>query len=430
MNLLYYLCREMASYWIVLLILQYVCSAHMNLNRKNLWICFGLALGGSMAVYSNGSQGIQIGYMFVLLEVTVLIFSKRRLLDTLLILPAFLFYMVLNIIPEQILTEVFPFFKAEVVFYGNETTVISLVIDLSLLAMLLLLRHILIKYESTVHFSVKEVLGSLALFCFSMVDLMFLVALNPSDMKRWSYYTWKAVFAGAFLFGAGYYLYVLIERRIRIYRQALTRSETEFLRLQLEALQEKQEDDEETRRLRHDLKNHLSVIQTLCQEGNFEEVKRYAGQLSGEAVTVSGGVLTGNKVADLVISSKMKTAAEHGISFDFEGTLEPLEHMAAPDICGLLANAYDNALEACLTQSQAWIRTTVKNTRNYTVIQISNSVQTKVSILGNSVPTTKKDKSVHGHGISIMKRIARKYNGNCTFHSSGEEFCVKIVLLV
>lgn len=127
--------------------------------------------------------------------------------------------------------------------------------------------------------------------------------------------------------------------------------------------------------------------------------------------------------------AKMKICEEHGIAFTFQGSLSGFDALEAPDICGLLSNAYDNAIEACLPQEKAYIHTKVSTTRNYTVVQIVNSVEKKVSLHGNHAATTKGDKKSHGYGIDIMKRIASKYNGSCTMHCDGQEFSVKIVVL-
>lgn len=179
----------------------------------------------------------------------------------------------------------------------------------------------------------------------------------------------------------------------------------------------------------HDLNKHLTVISSLCAEGNYEEVRRYAEQLSHEVMRADSRIPTGNQVADLVVASKRRICEEHGIAFAFAGTMKNLNAMAAPDICGLLANAYDNAIEACLVQTEGYIRTEVRTTNNYTVIEVVNSVERKVAIRGNSAATTKKDKKAHGYGIEIMKQIAQRYNGSCTIRCDGREFRLKIVLL-
>lgn len=125
----------------------------------------------------------------------------------------------------------------------------------------------------------------------------------------------------------------------------------------------------------------------------------------------------------------MKICEERGIDFTFTGALSGFDALDAPDICSLLSNAYDNAIEACMSQENAYIRTTVHTTPNHTAIQIVNSVSKKVSIRNNRAASSKRDKAAHGYGIDIMRRIAYKYGGSCTLHCDKREFTVKIVVL-
>lgn len=417
------------EYWILIFMMQYICSAHMKLTKKNIILCtVASVLLNFFCFLSN--QWYTEFLMFALIALTVLLLSSRKIYDLLLFFPAFALYLILSIIPEAILHELLPSLKGSFVIDGYTVKIAGLVIDALLFFILILLRHILLKYETTVYLSTKEVLGCIGLLFFSLIDVALLMSVNQSDMQPVYYYLWKIIFAGAFLFSTAFYLFSLIDARVRVYRQALTRSETEYLRVQLDSLQDVKENETQIAHLRHDLQNHLTVIQSLCDEGNYEEIKNYTKQLGSNIVLTGSNVLTGNKVADLVIRSKLKTAKEHDIDFTFTGSLEHMAAMDDSDICGLLANAYDNAIEACLSQEHPYIHTTVSTTRHYTVIKIANSVDKKVSVRGNRIPTTKKDKHSHGYGIDIMNRIAHKYSGNCTLHSSENEFTVKIVLLL
>ena len=285
------------------------------------------------------------------------------------------------------------------------------------------------RYDTIVPFTKKEAIGSFALLFFCMIDILLLMTLNRTQVDTATYYIWVVIFVGGLCLSVAYYFYNMVESRIQFYRQTLTKNETEFLQLQLDALQDVKENEEQVRRIRHDLKNHLEVIQSLCEEGNLDELKKYTQQLNKENILAGGDILTGNKIADIILRSKSKLAEEQGIRFTFTGALDTLEKVDAPDICGLLSNAYDNALEACQGVQDAYIHTEVQTTRNYTVIYISNSTREKVRIRNNSLATTKADKHTHGYGTSIMKRIAHKYNGSCTFHYEENVFRVKIVLL-
>ena len=103
--------------------------------------------------------------------------------------------------------------------------------------------------------------------------------------------------------------------------------------------------------------------------------------------------------------------------------------MSDPDVCGLLANAYDNAIEACISQEHAYIHTKANSTKNHTFIEIRNSIPKRIKIHHNSLKTTKGDKYNHGYGLEIMKQIAHKYHGSCEISSSNTEFTLIFKLI-
>lgn len=421
------------DYFILLFIMQYICSAHMDLNRKNLIIGFCMALVTSIfanvAAAFNWMPFSALITMVILIAVSVFMFSHRKFIDLLLFFPAVAIYFIVTILPSGVIDALFPDSHGAFIHSELLDLIINMCANFFILFLLILLRHVLSKYQSNIHFTVKEIFGCIGILFFSLVDVLLLMALNKESLGAALYYTWVAIFVGALVFGIGYYIYSMVDSRLRAYRKTMGQNEVEYLQLQLDALQDTKENEEHIKRIRHDLKNHLAIIQTLCDQGNYDEVRKYTAELNADVFLPNSGVHTGNRTVDMILYSKMKQAAERDIKFTYSGSFESLKNMTAPDICGLLSNAYDNAIECCTLQKNAYIRTEVNTTRNYTVIQITNSVSKKVRIQNNSMATTKDDKTSHGYGTVIMKRIAHKYGGSCTFSSTQNEFKVKIVLL-
>ena len=428
---------NLVEYWILILTMQYVCAARMDLCRRNTVIGSCISVLSTVIVslcpFSGETPAGLVAEIFFGMVagifLSVLLFSKRRLTDLMRFFPAFSIYFFLDVVPEALMEEFLPEAMIRPIFSDTRLTALYILSDGMLLILLLILRRVQIKYRVRIYFTAKEILCSIALLFFSFIDGTFIVMLNRINYTPIFYYLLAVIFAGGYALGVGYFLYSLIESRARIYRQTVARCETEYLRLQLNSLREEKEDEAEVKKMRHDLNKHLAVISSLCAEGNYEEVRKYAEQLSHGVMRSDSRILTGNQVADLVVASKRRACEEYGIEFVFAGTMNNLNAMAAPDICGLLANAYDNAIEACLVQPKGYIRTEVRTTRNYTVIEIVNSVEKKVAVRGNSVATTKKDRKTHGYGIEIMKQIAQRYSGSCTIGCDGKEFRLKIVLL-
>lgn len=417
------------SYWILLFIMQYICSAHINLSRKNICICSMVSAICFALCFISGITDLGFYCMFLLLILSVMVFSTRRFKDLFLLPLALVFYIVLTIMPQSLLEELHPAFAKQIHFSEYSFTYLSRVIDILLLAALIYLRKLLAKYETLLPLSWKEIAGCFGVLFFCFVDIGLLMGLKERNSSPIYHYIWLTILVGFFLMGVGYYFYNLIDKRVSFYRQTLTKNDTEYLKLQLESLQNSKENEEHVKRMRHDLKNHLTIINTLCEEERYEELREYTASLNQEAASMGNFIFTGNDIADMVLRSKMQLATQMNILFEFDGTLEALRNLEAPDICGLLSNAYDNALEACADIPNAYIRTKVSTTPNYTVIQITNPVHRQVPIHNNSITTTKVEKHAHGYGMDIMKRIACKYKGSCIFECSDEEFTVKIRLL-
>lgn len=423
MDVVYAVAFNLMEYWIFLLLLQYVCAAHLNLNRRNGMMGTGIAavlIGAAAALL--GDDGAYIAtYLAVLLS--ILLFAGKRRRALLRLFPAFVLYFTLTVIPAAMVDVLFSVRETE-----TGTALLMVSVDLILYGLLVLLRYVVKKYRLIVSFGAKETLGCIFLFFFTYIDGQLLALMNRQHHEPAAHYGYAALFAAVYLASVGYYAYSIADRWKRILLQTRTRAEMEYLQLQLAALDDAKKSGEQTRRMRHDLNKHLAVMRMLCDEGKYDEVSEYARQLNDESIASGVRLLTGNEVLDLIAGQKKKRCEENGIEFTFDGLVGGLGEMTAPDICGLFANAYDNAIEACMGQSGAYVRTSVRRVRSRTAIEIVNSVEKKVSLHRNGAQRKKDQDGAHGYGMEIMRRIACKYNGSCTFHCDEKEFRVKIVL--
>ena len=417
------------TYWIFIFIMKYICSAHIDLSRRNMCLCTIVAAVSFYLIAITESDVLELCSMPLLVSLTILLFSSRRFKDLLLFVPALAIYMLVTVMPESLLDELHPVFTKHFQLSDFSYAYTALIFDIVLLGVLIFLRKLLKKYDTIMPLRPKEIIGCLGVLFFCFIDIGLLIGLNKLKTDIIYHYIWLTILVGFFLLGVGYYLYNLIDARVQYYRRTLTKNDTEYLKLQLETLKSSKEQAEHVKRMRHDLKNHLEIINTLCNEERYDELREYATSLNKEATSLSDIIFTGNEIADMVIRSKRKLALDKKIDFTFNGNLEALNKLEAPDICGLLSNAYDNALDACASLPNAYIRTKVSTTQNYTVIQITNPVTNRVYIHNNQLKTTKKEAHDHGYGTEIMKRIARKYHGECLFACTETEFEVKIRLL-
>lgn len=192
-----------------------------------------------------------------------------------------------------------------------------------------------------------------------------------------------------------------------------------------------------TRELWHDLKNHISVLQILAQEEKLQELTSYLVSFRQDVEARMIPTKTGNSAVDALLSDKLYHASRKDISLSLElCSLSGLQ-MNPADLCAILGNLIDNALEACeqLPENrQIWLN--LKQQEGFFYLNISNTALPPAqsgqegtrlssgSAAGLSrLKTTKSgmDNGVgHGLGLRSVERIAHEYGGSLVtdYHES------------
>lgn len=190
----------------------------------------------------------------------------------------------------------------------------------------------------------------------------------------------------------------------------------------------------EIRSVIHDTNNHLACLRSLAEANNMEAVKRYLYNIGQTVGRLDFKIKTGNPIADAVINEKYNIARNEGIGFkcDFimpkESLLEPM------DLCIVLSNALDNAIEACRKvksnniSKEICIKSFIKN--RYLIMEISNTSIDRLHYVENTIISTKSDKLNHGIGISNIKTAASKYNGTVDIVEENNKFIINIMFRI
>ena len=122
--------------------------------------------------------------------------------------------------------------------------------------------------------------------------------------------------------------------------------ELETMRYQKSYYQEVESSQQTVRRMRHDMKNHLSVVETLLRDGRYEKAEEYLHGLDQEFASGTR-VYCPDPVVNAVLNAKMEKAEEEGIPCEYQVDLEEALPIDDIDLCSLFANTLDNAVEAC-----------------------------------------------------------------------------------
>ena len=189
----------------------------------------------------------------------------------------------------------------------------------------------------------------------------------------------------------------------------------------------------EVRRFRHDFKNVRFALEKLLAEGKKTEALAVMQEFS-EALDSKNRYMilfdTGNGIADALLTDKLHRAQEKEASISFKGAI-PAGALAPTDLCVLLGNSIDNAIEACEKlpeDMERKITVECNCSSGFLFLTIRNPIAKPVAICDNRVFTTKKDNALHGFGISSMHKVAKKYDGAVKLDGDGGYFTVNIDL--
>ena len=99
---------------------------------------------------------------------------------------------------------------------------------------------------------------------------------------------------------------------------------------------------------RHDYRNHIQMMKVLAANGDLEGLKVYLDQLDTDLNTVDTVVKTGNAMADAILNSKISLAKSRGIPVQVDAHIPVKLKMSELDLCCILGNLFDNAIDASL----------------------------------------------------------------------------------
>ncbi len=183
-----------------------------------------------------------------------------------------------------------------------------------------------------------------------------------------------------------------------------------------------QEQYENSRMLVHDIKNHLSAIDTLAAGDHPERVHEYVSSIYDHYQLSSRLPFSGNNMMDVICNQKQTQCAQEGISISFHNEGIQLNFMNDVDLCALLTNLLDNAIESCRISANKYIAVSFHSKNKvFVVISIQNSCDCKPKIVNHKLVTRKPNKLAHGIGMLSIEKSIKKYHGTMDYYYDEEQ---------
>ena len=189
------------------------------------------------------------------------------------------------------------------------------------------------------------------------------------------------------------------------------------------------EKDTEMKKFRHDFRKHMMCVISMLEEESFSDAENYIRSLTNKFNETVPLYKTGNYIANSILSDKTQECKYKGIIFKFTGVI-PEKNLNPLELCTILSNSMDNAIEACVKVSgvPTQIRMTSDFKNNYWYMKIANTSDSDIEIKNNNVLTTKNDSSNHGFGLQNIKDVVNKHKGEFKIAQIDGEFTLELTM--
>lgn len=184
--------------------------------------------------------------------------------------------------------------------------------------------------------------------------------------------------------------------------------------------------DEETRKFRHDISNHLNCMRMLFENKKYNELNDYFDKIGAALLELHPQLQLGNDMIGAILKDISDKYAM--VSLEIIGKMPPTLRLDNTDICTIFYNLFDNAFAAAENSDKKTVEISIKQLGENLFFVIKNTVPYKIEIVDNILQTDKRDKELHGFGTGNAVMCAEKNGGTLTYKCSDTYFEAELII--
>ena len=213
------------------------------------------------------------------------------------------------------------------------------------------------------------------------------------------------------------------------HRAELEEQDKKMLQMKVKAMEEQYREMLKSRKIVHDMKNHLLALKKYTQEQDWKGLEEYLNELSRDMLDYNYQIWTGNHMLDMILNQKEKEAEKQKTQMQISTEVFTTLPFSDREIISLFGNLLDNALEACeqIKEGERWIHIKMKKKNQLLYIEIVNAAK-NTGIQTDENFVSKKDGVLHGYGMKNIRDIVEQYNGMFQCKSQEDRFEVVITI--
>ena len=172
------------------------------------------------------------------------------------------------------------------------------------------------------------------------------------------------------------------------------------------------------KQFQNDCSLQIKKLHEAVQQPDYQTHTRQLLTQSQDKINASRQTLySRHPLINALLSVKKELAAQNDIEMELHCTHSEDIGVADIDLCSVLGNLLDNAIEACekLEAKDRKIVINIDERSGFLIIKVTNSITPQTSKIKRIGFTTKEDAENHGIGLRMVERICVKYEGRLIF---------------
>lgn len=390
------------------------------LNKKIEIISYGVYLSATIII----TFFTRIPIILMFLNLSLIFFLTLNYFEKIqkkINVTIFIYALMLTI--ELIVTVLVGFYEISIFKDNNINSVVGLIL---IRVITMIVAYLISRYKILVKndFNIPKIyyLG-ISIILFGTLYL-FSMSLNNTNLTIDG-----IIFRGLILIVVNLNLMIIDEK---IYRSLIIFSNQKILEQQNEAFKSQAHISSEAnmviKSIKHDMNNHLAVLNDLFKNDKKDEFEKYIntiyGELNNENLSNSN-----NFIFDSIINLKLKSISDFDdINFKLDINIPQNIKILEYDVTVILGNLLDNAIFAMLNSKNKKLHISISENVDCVVILIDNSYNGVILKDGDKFNTIKVNSKEHGLGILNVEKHLKKYDGEIIFDYNNETFSVSVII--
>lgn len=183
--------------------------------------------------------------------------------------------------------------------------------------------------------------------------------------------------------------------------------------------------------LRHDMKNHLLIIDSLSADGKNKQIHDYIHKITDELNQTQTISSTSSTISALLNSKKL-ICDDNKIAFDTQLDFNNI-YINDFTLITVLGNILDNAITAASKLDNGYINLAIKQADTYLAIHCENNHHEKIKkregrFISSKPSSVSKANPLHGLGLISVTNNVNKYGGTIDINYNDTTFIVDILI--